>query len=139
MINFVFFFVNQKSAMSVFMKKQSGSNILLLKLLKRHFDVMLFFVNLWNYVFCHKKKPLKCLILSLKTWQISFLFFFFSLIRFVTSVIIPAFVNFPTDYPLVALYCVITWKPTSRVPLAPAFATSWKCWPISARPSSSCS
>lgn len=32
--------------MSVFMKKQSGSNILLLKLLKRHFDVMLFFVNL---------------------------------------------------------------------------------------------
>lgn len=52
-----------------------------------------------------------------------FLSFVF-LIRFATSFIIPAFVNFATDYHLVALYCVITWKPTSHVPLAPAFATS---------------
>lgn len=69
-----------------------------------------------------KKTPLKFDIVIKN--MTDFFPFFFSLIRFVTSVIIPAFVNFPTDYPLVALYCVITWKPTSRVPLAPAFATS---------------
>lgn len=79
--------------MSVFMKKQSGSNILLLKLLKRHFDVMLFYVNLWNYVFCHKKKPLKCLILSLKTWQISFLFFLAN--TFCNISYYPSFCQFP--------------------------------------------
>lgn len=75
------------------MKEQSESNILLLKLLKRHFDVMLFSVNLQNYVFCHKKKTLKCLILSLKTWQISFLFFLAN--TFCNISYYPSFCQFP--------------------------------------------
>lgn len=44
-------------------------------------------------MFCHKKKTLKCLILSLKTWQISFLFFLAN--TFCNISYYPSFCQFP--------------------------------------------